>query len=432
MLKVSGCGDILIADRLPEGKYKGFEEIRDFLMSHDVRFGNLETTIHRNEGYPSLFPGGGYSMADPDVLDDVSEYGFNLLRIANNHMLDFSHKGLEATLGYLREKKFAFAGAGMNLAEASAPCYIETRNGRAALIAVTSSFHDSDAAGNQSVDMNGRPGVNPLRHTEVLQIPPDLLKAVQRIALCSGINDYRDFGAKNGYVVQNKNIKLRDVRFTEGDEIRKLSNVLEKDLERVVSRINEAKSQADCVIVSVHGHQLKGTDNYADDFIVEFCQAAADAGANIVFCHGAHVVRGIEKRGDSVIFYGLGDFVLKNELERKLPADFYEKYSIPYEYYGSVGLAMDIRSNGQTRGLCATKEAWESFIPSIEFDTEEKKVTSVKLYPITLHFELPRSRRGWPELSGSKEILEELEKISADYDTHISADTDKEYGIIVQ
>ena len=431
MLKISGCGDILIADRLPEGKYKGFEKMKEFLGTHDVRFGNLETTIHRNEGYPSLFPGGGYSMADPDVLDDIREYGFNLLSIANNHMLDYSHKGLEATLKYLKEKKFAFAGAGMNLAEASAPCYIETSNGRAALIAVTSSFHDSDAAGNQSVDMCGRPGVNPLRHTEVLQITPDLLEAVQRIAVGTGINEYRDYGAKNGYVLQNKNIKLRDVRFTEGDEIKKLSNVLEKDLERVKKRIQEAESQADCVIVSVHGHQLKGTDNYADDFIVEFCQAVADAGANIVFCHGAHVIRGIEKRNDSMIFYGLGDFVLKNELERKLPADFYEKYSIPYDCYGSVGIAMDIRSNGQTRGLCATKGAWESFIPSIEFDTEKKKVISVKLYPITLHFELPRSRRGWPELSYNKEILDELEKISSDYNLHISADEENGYGVVL-
>lgn len=431
MLKISGCGDILIADRLPEGKYKGFEEIKNFLGSHDVRFGNLETTIHRNEGYPSLFPGGGYSMADPDVLDDIREYGFNLLSIANNHMLDYSHKGLEATLKYLKEKKFAFAGAGMNLAEASAPCYIETSNGRAALIAVTSSFHDSDAAGNQSVDMCGRPGVNPLRHTEVLQITPDLLEAVQRIAVGTGINEYRDYGAKNGYVLQNKNVKLRDVRFTEGDEIKKLSNVLEKDLDRVKKRIKEAESQADCVIVSVHGHQLKGTDNYADDFIVEFCQAVADAGANIVFCHGAHVIRGIEKRNESMIFYGLGDFVLKNELERKLPADFYEKYSIPYDCYGSVGLAMDIRSNGQTRGLCATKGAWESFIPSIEFDTEKKKVNSVKLYPITLHFELPRSRRGWPELSYNKEILDELEKISSDYDIHISSDEENGCGVVL-
>lgn len=430
MLKISGCGDILIADRLPEGKYKGFEKIRDFLMSHDVRFGNLETTIHRNEGYPSLFPGGGYAMADPEVLDDVREYGFNILSVANNHILDYSHKGLEATLGYLREKKFLFAGAGMNLTEASAPCYIETSNGRAALIAVTSSFHDSDAAGNQSVDMAGRPGVNPLRHTEVIQITPDLMKAIQEIAVGSGINEYRDFGASIGYVLQNKNIKLRDVNFTEGDEVKKISDVLGRDLERIVSRINEAKSQADCVIVSVHGHQLKGTDNYPDDFIVKFCQAAIDAGANIVFCHGSHVVRGIEKRGNGIIFYGLGDFVLKNELQKKLPADFYEKYSIPYEQYGLVGVPMDVRSKGQTVGLCAKQKVWESFIPSIEFDTSERKVTSVKLYPISLQFELPRYRRGWPELAENREIFSELETISSAFDTRIEVD-EKGFGIIL-
>ncbi|MBP5579354.1 MAG: CapA family protein [Ruminococcus sp.] len=431
MLKISGCGDILIAGHLPEGKYKGFEEMRDLLMSHDVRFGNLETTVHRNEGYPSLFPGGGYAMADPDVLDDVREYGFNLLSIANNHSLDYSHKGLEATIGYLKEKRFAFAGAGMNLAEASAPCYIETRNGRAALIAVTSSFHDSDAAGSQSVDMNGRPGVNPLRHTEVLQVTPELMAAVQQIAAGTGINEYRDLGAKNGYVMQNRNVKLRDVQFTEGDEIKKISTAAKRDLDRVVSQINEARAQADCVIVSVHGHQFKGTDNYPDDFIVEFCHAVADAGADIVFCHGAHVIRGIEKRGSGIIFWGLGDFIMKNELQTKLPADFYEKYSIPYEYYDNVGMAMNIRSKDGTVGMCANSKVWESFIPSIEFDIEEKKVVSVKLYPISLHFELPRSRRGWPELVDNKEIFTELEAISGNFETPVKISAENGYGLVL-
>lgn len=381
---------------------------------------------------PHYFLGGGYAVVDPDVLGDVREYGFNLLSIANNHMLDYSHRGLEATLQYLKRAGFAFAGAGMNMAEACAPCYIETGNGRVALIAATSSFHDSDAAGHQSVNMSGRPGVNPLRHTEVMQITPDLMDAIRKIAMGTGINEYRDLGAKNGYVLQSRNVKLRDVQFTEGDEVKKISKPLQKDVERITHSIQEAKTQADCVIVSLHGHQLKGTDNSPDEFIVEFCHEAVDAGANIVFCHGAHVIRGIEQRGNAIIFYGLGDFIMKNELQQRLPADFYEKYGIAYDDYGTVGLAMDVRSKGRTVGMCANPKVWESFIPSIEFDVELQKVVSVHLYPITLHFELPRSRRGWPELTCSNPMASEIEKISSEYGTTLKEKNDRIIELILK
>jgi poly-gamma-glutamate synthesis protein (capsule biosynthesis protein) len=418
MLKIVGCGDLMIANKMPE-KYEGFNDLRSFLLQHDIRFGNLETTIHNNEGYPSAFPGGGYAMAAPTVLDDIKRFGFNLINIANNHMLDYSHKGLAATLGYLNERDLTYAGAGMNLTEASAPRYLEVENGRVALIAATSSFHDSDAAGNQSVNMLGRPGVNPLRHVEILQVTSELLDAVREISTLTGINAYRDLGAKNGYVLQSENVKLRDVLFKEGDDVRKISYPKKNDVERIVHSVKEAKTQADCVIVSLHGHQLGKSDNYPDDFMVEFCHEVVDAGANIVFCHGSHVIRGIEKRKDSVIFYGLGDFIMKNEVQNYLPADFYEKYEIPYQDYGTVGMAMDVRSKNNTIGMCSNPKVWESFIPSIEFDINKQKICSVKLYPITLHYDLPRSRRGWPELSEDAKVIKELAQISEEYGTII-------------
>lgn len=58
MIKIAGCGDVFIANRMPQDQYDGFDELQEFLLSHDIRFGNLEATVHSNEGYPSLFPGG--------------------------------------------------------------------------------------------------------------------------------------------------------------------------------------------------------------------------------------------------------------------------------------------------------------------------------------------------------------------------------------
>ena len=97
-MKIFGVGDLFVAKRLPQKGYCGCDEIKDLMGSHDACFGNLETTVHDNEGYPSAFPGGSYAMANPAVLDDLKEQGFHVLSIANNHALDYCQKGLEATI----------------------------------------------------------------------------------------------------------------------------------------------------------------------------------------------------------------------------------------------------------------------------------------------------------------------------------------------
>ena len=51
-------GDAFMTRRLPENGYPGFDRIREIIMSHEVRFNNLEFTCHDHEGYPSTFSGG--------------------------------------------------------------------------------------------------------------------------------------------------------------------------------------------------------------------------------------------------------------------------------------------------------------------------------------------------------------------------------------
>lgn len=57
-------------------------------------------------------------------------------------------------------------------------------------------------------------------------------------------------------------------------------------------------------------------------------------------------------------------------------------------------------------------------VVSIEFDNNRFK--KVELHPISLHFELPRSRRGRPSLTYEKtKILERLCDLSQVYGTNI-------------
>lgn len=169
-------------------------------------------------------------------------------------------------------------------------------------------------------------------------------------------------------MIQDNAFKLRDLNFVIGDCCRKISLPLKKDEERICASIKEAKRQLDCVIFSLYGHQLKGSDDTPDDFIVEMCHSAIDVGADVVFCHGSHVLRGIEVLNNRIIFYGLGDFVMKNELQTSLPSDFMEKYNVPYEEYDNPEYAFNVRSKNGSKGMCTNKLAWESMVVSIEFD----------------------------------------------------------------
>lgn len=419
MITLAGCGDAFISRCLPQKKYPGFLDLATYLQTHDFCFCNLETTIHNNEGYPSLFPGGGWAMAKPSVLESLKEYGFNAVSIANNHTMDYCHKGLEATLRYLEKSELVFAGAGSNLSEASAPKYLECTEGRVALIAATSSFHDSDAAGYQGLTVSGRPGVNPLRHKAIYQLVPELYEKVIEIGKVTGMNDTLNWSARNGYQKQNSNVKLRTIEFSSGTENKKISSPLDADLDRIIRSIQEAKTQADCIVVSIHSHQFKGDDEIPDDFIVEFCHTCIDAGAHIIFGHGSHILRGIEHYNTGIIFYGLGDFILQNETIEKLPADFYEKYCKERpELHDSVGRAMLRRSKNGTIGLSANPKAWQSIAVSIEFSNQ---IESVSLLPLELQYEMPSSRKGWPVIaSNGTVILETLATLSSSYLTKVT------------
>lgn len=421
MIKIFGCGDFFISKRLPENGYKGFDELQKVIASYDVKFCNLETTIHNNEGYPSAFPGGGWGMSSPECLKDVKRFGFNMLSVANNHTMDYSHKGLEATLRYINQEGLLSCGAGRNLTEASLPRYVECADGRVGFIAVTSSFHDSDAAGYSNDSICGRPGVNPLRHTEIYQITSDLYQELIRIAEATGINDTFHWSMKNGYMQEQKDLFLRNLKFRSGSENKKISYPLEQDMDRVKRSIQESNIQADCTVVSFHSHQMMGDDETPDIFIVDFCHQCIDAGADIILGHGSHILRGIEIYKGKPIFYGLGDFVLHNEMPSYLPQDFYEKYNVPKEAHGYVGMGIMKRSENGTKGLSANPKAWESIAVGITFENDN--IDEIRLYPIRLGYELGRTKRGWPVIDTNSQILKDLAKLSKEkYGTSIAVE----------
>lgn len=383
-----------------------------------IRFTNLEVTVHEFEGYPSAFSGGTWAIADPKVLKDINNYGFNLLNIANNHTLDYSYGGLEATERNLKKYDFIYAGAGQNMAEASSPKYLSCPSGRVGFIAATSTFHESWIAGEQRRDMKGRPAVNPLRHIATHIVSKEKIEQLRNIAEIVDINAMNNLNYKEGFEVPPpKNMfRFGKYMFAEGSPEGLVTKPHPKDMERIEKAIFEAKRQADEVIISIHSHEIKGEDKSKPaDFLIEFARKCIDVGASAVIGHGPHILRGIEIYKDRPIFYSLGNFIFQNDLVSKLPSDFYEKYGLGAT--DNTADAFDVRSKNNTIGLGVNPYVWESVIAS--WKIENGKLKELLLYPITLGFGVPRYRRGWPELSNDTRILEHLADLSEPFGTII-------------
>ncbi len=417
-ISFSAAGDIFINRRLPEEDYPGLAEMYKVIRSADVRFANLETTVHDREGYPFAQSGGTWAMAAPEILDDLPRFGFNIYNAANNHSLDYSHNGLMATIRHLKEHKMLFAGVGENLADASAPVYMDTPEGRVALIATTSSYSTNGEAGMQRMDLPGRPGVNPLRVRKKYHVTKEQLEQLRLIGEQTLIDASRLQSIREGFLTEKPgSFIFGGHEFTEDTKTFKETYPDAVDMERMEGQIREAKSQADVVLVSIHNHELGGLrKDYPAEYLKTFSRRCIDAGADVILGHGPHMLQGIEIYKQKLIFYSLGDFLFENDSTSHQPSDFYQAYGLaPYDT--QVGTGMEVRSAGGTKGLGVDPEVWRSVIA--KFVISDEGISQIRLYPIDLHMELPRYRRGLPQITDDTAVLKHLQELSAELGTEI-------------
>ncbi|HYA05412.1 MAG TPA: CapA family protein [Xanthobacteraceae bacterium] len=100
-------------------------------MQPDVRIVNLETSITRSEDY--ALKGINYRM-NPDNADILPAAGIDCCVLGNNHVLDWGRSGLIDTLTTLERLQIKIAGAGRNLAQASAPAALDIPQRRRVLV----------------------------------------------------------------------------------------------------------------------------------------------------------------------------------------------------------------------------------------------------------------------------------------------------------
>lgn len=102
-----------------------FAEVQHVLDTCHILFGNLEMPFCP-PGVEKAFAEGCESFrVPPECGPALKRAGFNILSVANNHIMDFGSPGLECTLEVLREHGISAVGAGTNLAQARQPVVLQ-------------------------------------------------------------------------------------------------------------------------------------------------------------------------------------------------------------------------------------------------------------------------------------------------------------------
>lgn len=418
---ISATGDFLAQLRVK--KDENFKAIKEYLKDSDASFANLETTLHNGDVNAASQCGGSYLYAPPEVLDDFKDYGFNLLSFANNHCFDFAADGFKATLKAVKESGIVNAGCGYSMTEAAAPAYLDTKNGKVALIACAANFtNPAIIAGDAANGFPSRPGCNPMRPTEVVEVTPEEFDTIKDILDRSGINGPLYISRSEGFSPEEKDgyytVHLNKfMKFKKSNRTYFMTTPNEKDMKRICDSIDAAKKNADITLVSIHAHTPKNKKEEPQDFLIEFAHRCIDQGADAVIGHGPHQLRGIEIYKGRPIFYSLGDFMLQEELTPKAPADLYERYGGTPDM--TTEELFEIRSEHGKKGLAYNHIMNESVVA--KFEIKDCKLKSIELLPIELGFGI-KERQGLPGPCFDKGILENLARMSKVYGTTITID----------
>jgi poly-gamma-glutamate synthesis protein (capsule biosynthesis protein) len=428
------AGDTMLTRKLIPFKEEKFLRLREILRGADAAFANLEGTVHTwDEGTPGITQG-TFMTTDPKLLEDLKWLGINMVSCANNHAFDYGEDGVLANLRHLDAAGLAHAGTGKNLAEARAPGYLDTPNGRVGLIATTATFRQWNQAGEQRPDLRGRPGISPLGFQTRYRVDAAAFEQVKRISRELGFAKSDERARKHFYSdkeipdAKSAELSLLGNRYLLGEGFSIETQANERDLQDNLRWIREARRQSDWLVVSAHCHEFGGASlltastraelEETADFVTKFAHQTIDEGADVFVGHGSHFPMGIEIYRGKPIFYSVGNFVFQNETVGFFPADAYERFDLDLKATPSDFL--DARTAGGKKGHPSDPAYWENMFAVCKF--EAKKLREIKIFPIDQGFGKPRPQRGRPVLADgevAKRVVERVTRLSRRYGTKV-------------
>ena len=410
-LTITAGGDAMITRKLSVHEEENFLNLVDLFRAADVGYVNLEMLMHDFEHSPGS-AGGTFTGSDPANLSELEWSGINLVSTANNHSHDYGEGGVLTNLQHLKDSSLVYAGTGRHLSEARSAGYLDTKNGRVALVAASSTFAESGRALNQRPDIKGRPGLNPQRFKTTFTVDKDSFDQLKRTDRLLGLeqkrNSLRNFRAA-GVIPEDSDEEFSFLqhRFKAGNSFSENTELNQEDLAENLKWISDAKRMSDWVLVSFHCHESGNTMAEPPEFLIDFAHKCIDAGASAFIGHGPHVTRGIEIYKGAPIMYSLGNFIFQNDAVKWQPSYNYDQIGL--DHYHTPADFYDKRSDKGTRGFPGDPIYWQSVVAQIKFSGGD--LDSLEVVPIDMGYGKPRSMTGRPLIASGSIATQALSRI---------------------
>lgn len=136
-IKICAVGDLMLSARIIDVvERKGvdycFDSTRSIIQKADIAIANLEApltkigTEYKDKTFTFKVP--------PHFISGISNSGFDVVTLANNHILDYGCEGLINTINELNKVNIVFCGAGENKQQACSPKFVECKGFKVAFV----------------------------------------------------------------------------------------------------------------------------------------------------------------------------------------------------------------------------------------------------------------------------------------------------------
>ncbi|AIQ45426.1 capsule biosynthesis protein CapA [Paenibacillus sp. FSL R7-0273] len=421
-MKFLVSGDALFSS---SNLYKTMDpELLALLQGADEAFTNAEFVTPRRNTAPAA--GRGYQTSvRPKALDEFKHLNIRYVSFANNHTGDYGVEGMVDTIEEAEARGLFPLGVGMSLHEARKPVFIDTPDGRIAIITIDVTRSEVFAASNPGNGVPARPGVNPLRWSRTYVVNDQDFAALKEISERIGIAPSMEEGKRiETYKSKSENhyefgsLFEGYLTFEKGEHSRVKTAAHEQDQQEIFRTIQDARERADYVFVSLHTHEGENENWYSDypaEFIETFARGAVDAGASCVFGHGSHFTRGVELYKGQPIFYNLGSLFMEFEAgESIVSPEMFTAYGYAENEAPSTLHKNRTKDNeGNWQGFYSDRKFSENFLVMFDLSVEENRF-DYHLIPIDLRLTHPTvTKRGLPVLASEEAAASLVKRLNA-------------------
>lgn len=277
-------GDINIQQRANPAD--AFLNVRATLNNADLVYGNLEGLLVKSEGPDKDIPDKtGWQHIGPETVQALKAGNIRVVGVANN--VAYGPGNIMKSLAVLDASGISHTGAGANLEAAHKPAIVNCRGIRIGFLQYTAKWYAQD----QQIATETRAGVARIMSRDGITIEDSDLSRLRE--------DIRRLRPQVDIIavsIHNRDGLGRSLP----------PEMIAESRPRTAVKAEGETDKGSFTSPIPLGPQFSKTEPYQKLFARE----AIDAGADIVFGHGSHVLQGVEIYRDKPVIYCLGNFAM--------------------------------------------------------------------------------------------------------------------------